>query len=70
MITLMSPLIAADIIRNFNFVTIKEIFYFGWGRNYQSDPQVLGTIGKVLKRPFQWSLNNSSIICSDKVMVF
>jgi len=28
-----------------------------WGLNYQSDPQVFGTIGKVFSRPFQWSLN-------------
>ena len=33
---------------------------------YQPDPYVFGIIG----RPFRWSLNYSSIICSDKVMVF
>jgi len=47
-----------------------EILILCWGLNYQSDPQVFGTIGKVFSRPFQWSLNYFSIICGDKVMVF
>ena len=35
-----------------------------------SDPHVFGTIGKVLKRPFQWYQWYFSIIYIGKVMLF
>ena len=65
----MSSFIALAIIRNYNFVTEKEILDFVFG-NYQSDLHVFGTIGKVLKRLFTWSLNFSSIICSTVKSLF
>ena len=65
--TVKSLLISTAIIRNYNFVTEKEILDIVFGKKL-SDPHVFGTIEKVLKRPFQWSLNHPSIIFINEVM--
>ena len=53
------------------FCTLKKYLQtLCGGRNYQSDPHVVGTTGKVLKRPFEWGMDYPSIKSYTKLCYF